>query len=64
MWTKGTRDKFTFGVSMVWRESKDPCTDCYFCLVNIQLYNKKDKCKMDYTSLRSATGPLFSWDNS
>jgi len=60
MWTKGTRDTSTFGVPMVWRESKDRCTDCYFCLGNIQLYDKKDKCKMGYTSLPSATSPLLS----
>ena len=54
MWTKGTRDKLTFGVPMVWRKSNDHCTNCYFCLVKystIQLYNKKDKCKMDYTTI-------------
>ena len=37
MWTKGTREKLTFGVIMVWRESKDHCTDCYFCLANMGL---------------------------
>jgi len=59
MWTKGTRDKLTSGKPMVWRESKDHCTDFCFCLVNTKLYNKKDKYKMEYPSLPSATRTAF-----
>ena len=47
-----------FGIPMVLQEPMDHCTDCYFCLVNTQEYNKENKCKMEYPSLQSATRPV------
>ena len=58
MWTKGTLDKLPFGVPMVWRKLKDHCTVCYFYLLKISGYNKKNKWKMEYPSLPSAIRPV------
>ena len=37
IWAKGTHEKLAFGIPMVWREQKDHCTDCYFCLVKTSI---------------------------
>lgn len=58
MWTKGTRDKFPFGIPMIWREPRDHSSDCYFCIVKTSGYNKKNKCKIEYPSLPSAIRPV------
>lgn len=58
MWTKGTREKLSFGIPMVWREQKDHSTDCYFCLVKTSGFNKKNKSKIEYPNLPSAIRPM------
>ena len=60
MWTKGTREKLAFGIPMVWREQKDHCTDCSFCLV--KTFNKKNKSKIEYLNLPSAVRPMSHSD--
>ena len=57
---QGNMDKLAFSIPMVWRGSKDRCSDCYSCLVNTQLYIKKDKRKMEYPSLPRTTRQLLS----
>ena len=42
-WSQGKNAKLKFGVPMVWREPKNHVDDCYFCLVNVKRYNKKNR---------------------
>ncbi|GBN22004.1 hypothetical protein AVEN_175745-1 [Araneus ventricosus] len=58
MWTKGSRDKFPFGIPMIWREPRDHSSDCYFSIVETSGYNKKKKCKIEYPSLPSEIRPV------
>ena len=58
MWTKGTREKLAFDIPMVWREQKDHSTGCYFCLVKISGFNKKNQSKIEYPILLSAIRPM------
>ncbi|GBL73283.1 hypothetical protein AVEN_159324-1 [Araneus ventricosus] len=59
MWTKERPDKFPFSLLMIWGESRDHLSDCYFCIVNTSGYNKKNKCKIDYSSLPSGMRPML-----
>ena len=43
---------------MIWREPRDHCTDCYFCLGKTSGYNKKNKYKIEYPNLPSAIRPV------
>jgi len=47
-----------FAVPMVWREPKNHIDDCYFCMVNISGYNKKNKSNIIYPNLPSAIRPI------
>ena len=44
---QGNMDKLAISIPRVVARVKDRCSDCYSCLVNTQLYIKKDKCKME-----------------
>ena len=57
-WTKGKRKGLPFGVSMVWRESQDHVTNCYFCMVNTKDVGKKNRHKISYPSIPSAIRPV------
>ena len=57
-WSQGKNAKLQFGVPMVWRESKNHVHDCYFCLVNVKGYNKKNKHCLKYPSIPSAIRPV------
>jgi hypothetical protein len=57
-WTIGKRKSLKFGVPMVWREPKNHCDDCYFCLVNIKGINRKNKQNWKYPDLNSARRPV------
>ena len=35
-WSKGKMKSLPFGIPMIWRESQDHLTDCYFCMVDTQ----------------------------
>lgn len=54
MWTKGTRDKLSFSIPMIWREPKDHTSDCYVCIMKTSGYNKKNKCKIEYPNRPSS----------
>ena len=43
---------------MIWREQKNHVDDCYFCLVNVKGYNKRNKHKLQYPNLASALRPI------
>ena len=43
---------------MIWQEQKNHVDDCYFCLVNVKGYNKRNKHKLQYPNLASALRPI------
>ena len=43
---------------MVWREPKNHVDDCYFCLVNVRGFNKKNKQHLQYPNIHSAMRPI------
>ena len=47
-----------FGIPMVWREQKNHCDDCYFCMVDTSGFNTKNKKTIAYPSLPSAIRPV------
>ena len=51
-----------FGIPLIWREPKDHVTDCYFCLVNTQGFNAKNKSKIEYPKFPSAIPPFANCD--
>jgi hypothetical protein len=57
-WKQGKRLSMPFAVPMVWREPKNHIDDCYFCMVNISGYNKKNKSNIIYPNLLSAIRPI------
>lgn len=59
-WINGKGRSMPFAVPMIWRESKDHVTDCYFCLVPPlqQGISKKKKWTLTYPTLPSATRPI------
>ena len=44
---------------MVWRESGDHVTDCYFCAVITNGFNARNKATMKYPDLPSARRPIL-----
>src|SRR5215469_10554417 len=42
---------------MVWREQTNHLEDCYFCLVNVKGFNKKNKQYLQYPIIPSAIRP-------
>ena len=57
-WSQGKNAKLKFGVPMVWREPSNHLDDCYFCLVNVKGFNKKNKQYLQYPSIPSAIRPV------
>ena len=43
---------------MVWREPKNHVDDCYFCLVNVKGFNKKNKQHLQYPNIHFAIRPI------
>jgi hypothetical protein len=42
-WFDGIRKAMPFAIPMQWRERRNNHDDCYFCVVNLTGYNKKNK---------------------
>jgi hypothetical protein len=42
-WYDGKRKAMPFATPMQWREQKNQNDDCYFCMVNVAGYNKRNK---------------------
>ena len=57
-WGSGSNAGMPFAVPMVWREQHDHHTDCYFCITNIQGFNKNNKQHIIYPNLHSAIRPV------
>ena len=43
---------------MIWREQKNRVDDCYFCLINVKGYSRKNKYLIQYPNLDSALQPI------
>jgi hypothetical protein len=57
-WSKGESKCLPFGVPMVWREPTNHFSDCYFCMVNVKGFNKKNKHQIEYPCPPSVTRPV------
>lgn len=58
LWKNEEKRSLKFGVPMLWREPKNHYNDCYFCMVNINGFNRFKKTKWEYPNLESAKRPL------
>ena len=47
-----------FGVPMIWRESSNHTTDCYFCLANITGFSYKARASVKYPDVQSVSKPV------
>ena len=59
-WSQGKNAKLKFGVPLDWREPKNHVDDCYFCLVNVKGYNKKNRQHLRHPNIHSAMRPTHS----
>ena len=57
-WLDGKRKQMPFAVPMVWREQSDHVTDCYFCMMNIKGFFRKNKSEISNPICRSAIKPV------
>ena len=57
-WSQGKNAKLKVGVPIVLREPKNHVDDCYFCLVNVKGFNKKNKQHLQYPNIHSAMRPI------
>ena len=56
---KGQKKSFSFGIPMIWREQANHSDDCYFCSVDVNGLNKRNKKVLLYPNLKSAIRPLL-----
>jgi len=57
-WLSGKRKGMPFAVPMIWRESTNHHSDCYFCMTNIAGLSTKKKSKIVYPDCKSALKPV------
>src|SRR5215475_9527557 len=58
-WYEGKRKAMPFAIPMQWRDQKNHYNDCYFCVVIVTGYNKKNKKNgIKYPNLLSAIRPV------
>jgi hypothetical protein len=57
-WYDGKRKAMPFAIPMQWREQKNHCDDCYFCMVNVAGYNKKNKKGITHPNLLLTIRPV------
>jgi hypothetical protein len=53
-WYDGKQKAMPFAIPMQWRKQKNHHDDCYFCMVKVAGYNKKNKKRITYPNLLSA----------
>ena len=49
---------------MIWREPANHFDDCYFCMTNLVVFNKKNRKNILYLSIPSATRPIPHCDEN
>ena len=58
-WMRGSRKCMPFAIPRIWREPASHHDDCYFCIVDIFKYKKKqDRKKFVYLSIPSSIAPV------
>jgi len=57
-WYDGKQKAMPFAIPIQWREQKNHYDDCYFCIVSVTGYNKKNKKRIKYLNLLSAIRPV------
>jgi hypothetical protein len=57
-WYDGKRKAMPFAIPRQRREQKNHYDDCYFCMVTVAGYNKKNKKGITYPNLLSALRPI------
>lgn len=56
-WSNGKNICMKFGIPMTWREPTNHATDCYFCLVKVYGFSKKNKNSVQYPDVPSVSKP-------
>jgi len=57
-WRNKSRKSLRFAIPMVWREPKDPCNNCHFCVVKTKGINRKNRNSLTYPNINSAIRPV------
>ena len=57
-WLDKRSSSMPFSVPMIWREPKDHCQDCFFCLTKTKGFSFKQRDKITYPNLDSARTPV------
>lgn len=58
LWKSGKRSAFKFGTPTIWREPQNHHEDCYFCSVNINGLNTKNRAKWQFPSTSCVQRPV------
>ena len=58
LWKNGKRSAFKFGTPTIWREPRNHLEDCYFCSVNVNGLNTKNRAKWQYPSTSCVQRPV------
>lgn len=58
LWKSGKRSAFKFGTPTIWREPRNHLEDCYFCSVNVNGLNTKNRAKWQYPSTSCVQRPV------
>lgn len=64
LWANKKRPHFKYQTPMMWREPSNHQDDCYFCVVDINGINKKNRSKWVYPNLLSVTRPVLHSDDA
>ena len=51
-WRNGKKKRMPFAIPKPWRKGKDRITDCYFCMINPEGLNRKNKHHAQYSTIR------------
>lgn len=58
MWSTGKRIAMPFAIPMIWKQSNDHPSDCYFCITKLSGFTNKTKNKIVYPDCASAIKPI------